>query len=121
MLSLSMQGENTTMALFQIMADAMRDKDADAFLAHVSDDFQFVRHQNGTVLNRDEMAEMMSRMMASGDWSVSDQRCLYENDDILVEHSIMSFPDGTREAVMAVNLKKDGKITRLETGATPLK
>jgi len=32
----------------------------------------------------------------------------------------MTFGDGTKEAVMVVELKKDGKIIRTETGATPL-
>jgi hypothetical protein len=38
----------------------------------------------------------------------------------MVEHSFMTFPDGTSEAVMVVNLLKDGKIIRTETGATPI-
>ena len=49
-----------------------------------------------------------------------DQRCLYENEDILVEHSVMDFPDGTREAVLHAHMLKDGKIIRTETGATPV-
>ena len=48
------------------------------------------------------------------------QRCIYENEDILVVHSVNDYPDGTREAVLAAYTLKDGKITRLETGATPL-
>jgi hypothetical protein len=51
----------------------------------------------------------------------SKQRCLYENDEIMVEHSFMKFPDGTSEAVLVVNYIKDGKIIRVETGATPVK
>jgi len=51
----------------------------------------------------------------------SKQRCLYENDEIMVEHSFMKFPDGTSEAVLVVNHIKDGKIIRVETGATPVK
>jgi len=35
-------------------------------------------------------------------------------------HSINDYPDGTREAVVAVYRLKDGKIGRLETGATLL-
>jgi hypothetical protein len=31
---------------------------------------------------------------------------------------MMDFPDGTREAVMAVHTKKDGKLIRTETGAS---
>ena len=51
----------------------------------------------------------------------SNERCIYENDDIIVLHQFMKFPDGTSEAVMVVNMKKDGKIIRAETGATPIK
>jgi hypothetical protein len=46
---------------------------------------------------------------------------LYENNEILVMHQMMNFPDGTSEAVMIVNNLKDGKIIRAETGATPIK
>jgi len=49
---------------------------------------------------------------------IREPRCIYENDELLVEHSVMDFPDGTTEAVMAVHTKKDGKIIRTETGAT---
>jgi len=47
-------------------------------------------------------------------------RCVYENDDILVQHALMSYPDDTKEAVMMVAMLKDGKTIRMETGATPL-
>jgi hypothetical protein len=48
------------------------------------------------------------------------QRCIYENDDILVEHAFSEFPSGDKEAVMMVSLKKNGLIWRTETGATPV-
>jgi hypothetical protein len=44
----------------------------------------------------------------------------YENDEILVSHDFMSYPDDTKEAVMMVCMLKDGQIIRMETGATPL-
>ena len=47
------------------------------------------------------------------------RRLIYENDEIIVSHSILDGPMG-RNAVMLVRLVKDGKITRLETGSTPL-
>ena len=43
------------------------------------------------------------------------------NDDVLVEHSNMSFPDGSKEAVLAVWTKRKDKFVRAETGATPIK
>ena len=36
----------------------------------------------------------------------------------MVDHSFMSYPDDTREAVMLVAMIKDGKIIKMETGAT---
>jgi hypothetical protein len=32
----------------------------------------------------------------------------------------MTFPNETRDAVMFVAMKEDGKIKRIETGSTPL-
>ena len=45
-------------------------------------------------------------------------RCLYENDEILVSHEFMSYPVGTREAVIGGAKLKDHKITCFESGAT---
>ncbi len=70
-------------------------------------------------MNKAEIGEMLKRMMGSGG-TMGSRRCIYENDDILVVHSVNDYPDGTREAVLAAYTLKDGKITRLETGATPL-
>ncbi len=39
----------------------------------------------------------------------------------MIEHFFMKFPDGTSEAVLVVNHLKDGKVLRVETGATPIK
>jgi hypothetical protein len=48
-------------------------------------------------------------------------RCIYENDDILVEHFVMRFPDGTWESVLVVNTLENGQVIRQETGATLMK
>ena len=45
-------------------------------------------------------------------------RCIYENDDILVMHGIGHFPDGTKEAIMSVHILSNGKIIKTESGAT---
>ena len=98
----------------------MHGQDPDKYVGLLHDDFQFVRHQSGTTMDKAAMTDMIRRMAASGGMAVHDQRCLYENADIVVEHAVMDFPDGTREAVMAVHMLKDGKIIRTETGATPV-
>ena len=57
-------------------------------------------------------------------WALSDDinrdkvRIVYENDEIGVEHSFVTFSDGNIQAVMAVFKFKDGQIISLETGAT---
>ena len=45
---------------------------------------------------------MVTGMMANDKFIHDNTRCVYENDDILVEHSFMSYPDDTREAVMMI-------------------
>ena len=45
-------------------------------------------------------------------------RVIYENDEIGVEHSFVTFKDGNVQAVMAVLKYKDGKVIEFETGAT---
>jgi ketosteroid isomerase-like protein len=108
------------MAIFEKMHAAVANNDADAYLALYGDDAVFVRHQSGTEMDKAHFAEMIRRMMASDRMKMGDRRCLYENDDILVVHSVNDYPDGSREAVLMACLKKDGKIVRVETGATPL-
>jgi hypothetical protein len=106
------------MSVYQAIETAMTDPEKYIGLLH--DEFQFVRHQSGTTMDKAAMADLIRGMVASGRMAVHDQRCLYENEDILVEHSVMDFPDGTREAVLHVHMLKDGKIIRTETGATPV-
>ena len=50
-----------------------------------------------------------------------DYRVIYENDEIRVAHRFNEYPDGSKEALMSVHTIRDGQVTRLETGATPLK
>ena len=71
-------------------------------------------------MNREQMAEMMKMMMANEKVVIRNSRCIYENDDVLVEHSVMDFPDGTTEAVLSAHSLKNGQIVRTETGATLL-
>jgi len=64
---------------------------------------------------------MLRGFMSSDKVVVHSHRCLYENDEVFVDHSVMDFADGTREAVLSFNRLKDGKIVQSETGATPIK
>ena len=108
------------MALYDTLSKALDEKDAGMYTDLFHEDYEFVRHQNGTSMHREQMVEMMKMMMANEKVVIRDARCVYENEEILVEHSVMDFPDGTTEAVMAVPMLQDGKIIRTETGATPM-
>ena len=58
----------------------------------------------------DELEPIMSRWLMGT--KRNKRRCLYENDEIVVEHFIADFQDGTREAVLTVHLLKDGLLWR---------
>jgi len=107
------------MSLFEKLEAARKAQDTDAYAELMDDDCVFVRHKDGTTMAKPEITAMLRRMMEGGG-AFGDTRLIYENDDILVVHSINDYPDGTREAVLAAYTLKDGKILRLETGATLL-
>jgi hypothetical protein len=79
-----------------------------------------VQIRSGRQSGKPRFAEMIGKMMASDRTVMGSRRCLYENDDILVVHSVNDYPDGTREAVLMACTVKDGRIRRVETGATPI-
>ena len=108
------------MAIFEKISAAMASRDADAYLNMYADDAVFVRHQTNTTMAKPQFAEMIRKMLASDKTNMGSRRRIYENDDILVLHSINDYPDGTREAVLMACTLKDGKISRTETGATLL-
>jgi uncharacterized protein (TIGR02246 family) len=108
------------MAIFDRMNKALEDHDAKAYLDLYADDAVFVRHQSGTTMDKPRFADLIRKMMASEKTAMGARRKIYENEDILVVHSINDYPDGTREAVLMALSLKDGKISRVETGATPL-
>lgn len=109
------------MSLYKTLKAATDNRDVNAYLDHLHDDFVFVRHQSGTEVNKDEWTPTLRAMMEHPTLEIANDRCLYENDEIMVTHQMMKFPDGTSEAVLIVNTLKDGKIIRVETGATPIK
>ena len=48
------------------------------------------------------------------------RRLVYENDQIIVSHSILKFPSGNKDATLLVRLVKDGKFISEIAGATPM-
>jgi hypothetical protein len=108
------------MSIYEKLDTAIENNDAKAYADLLHDDFQFVRHATNTAMTKSEWVKVISNMMESGKVTRSNSRCIYENDDVLVSHSLVSFPDGSSEAVLVCFTLSNGKIIRSETGATPL-
>jgi ketosteroid isomerase-like protein len=106
------------MSVYEKWSTAIANRDAEALAACLHDDYTFLRHQSGTTMNKSQMADMLSGFMSNDGVVVDSQRCLYENDEVMVEHSVIKFADGSREAVIGFNRLKDGLIVHTETGAT---
>ena len=93
---------------------ALEEKDKTAMNEVLHDDHKFTMHSSGKVLTKSDVIA----------WAMSDDinrdkvRVIYENDEIGIEHSFVTFKDGNVQAVMAVLKYKDGKVIEFETGAT---
>ena len=104
------------MSILKRYTDAIDKKDEATMNELLHDDFKFTMHKSGNSLGK---AEVIKWAM-SGDINQDKTRVVYENDEVGVHHSLVTFNDGNVEAVMAVYRYKDGKIVSLETGATPI-
>ena len=104
------------MSILKRYTDAINNKDEATMNELLHDDFKFTMHKSGNSLGK---ADVIKWAM-SGDINQDKVRVVYENDEVGVHHSLVTFNDGNVEAVMAVYRYKDGKIVSLETGATPM-
>mgnify|MGYP000004470426 FL=1 len=107
--------------LYKKMKLADKNRDINAFMELVHDDFVFVRNQNGADVDRAGLYESRKMIYANDKVTREKERCIYENEDIIVEHLVMTFPNDTKEAVMGVWTKKDGKLICFENEGTPIK
>ena len=58
------------MAIYDTISKAIEEKDAGMYTDLLHEDYEFVRHQTGTSMHREQMVEMMNMMMASSVVSV---------------------------------------------------
>ena len=108
------------MSLHKKLMQICHDRDLSGYLDMLHDDFTVVFHKSGNSFSKEEWSSMVAGMFDDEKFIFESSRCVYENSEIMVDHSFMSYPDGTREAVMLVAKIKDGKILHIETGATSL-
>ena len=102
------------MSILEKYNNAQMNKDEAAMNEILHDDYKFTMHASGNVITNQDVIK----------WAMSDDinrdkvRIIYENDEIGVEHSFVTFSDGNTQAVMAIFKFKDGQIISFETGAT---
>ena len=102
------------MSILEKYNKAMSEKDEAVMREVLHDDFKFTMHASGNVLTKEDVI----KWAMSDDFNREKVRIIYENDEIGVEHSFVTFKDGNTQAVMGVFKYQDGKIISLETGAT---
>ena len=102
------------MSMLEKINKALEQKDEASLQDILHDDYKFTMHSSGIVLSKDDVI----KWAMSGDINREKVRIIYENDEIGVEHSFVTFEDGNTQAVMGVYKYQDGKIISLETGAT---
>ena len=104
------------MSILEKYNKAMSEKDETAMNEIIHDDYKFTMHSSGKTLSKSDVI----KWGMSGDINRDKVRIIYENDEIGVEHSFVTFNDGNTEAVMGVFKFKDGKVISFETGATKI-
>ena len=105
------------MSILEKYEKVFLEKDEAGMNEILHDDFKFTMHSTGNVLSKSDVIG----------WAMSDDiteervRILYENDEIGVNHAVVTFKsDGNVQGVLAFLKFKDGKIWRQETGASNL-
>ncbi len=103
------------MSVIKKLWEAEETKDLNKFNEVISEDFVWIKHSTGEEIGRD----VLSKWFMSNDAPISENnRIIYENDQIGVAHSFVTFTDGSKQSVLVVYTIKGGKIIRSETGAT---
>ena len=105
------------MSLLEKWGKALDNLDMNSLDEIYHDDYEFTLHSAGKILSKQDVIDWV----ASDDIVTSNNRILYENDEIGVNHAVVTFKsDGNVQGVLAFLRFKDGKIWRQETGASNL-
>ena len=101
------------MSVYKNIISSFHDCSVQNYLNLLHEDYVFIRHQSGQKVSKTEWTPVVTGMfdaMREEKLKFEENRCIYENEDILVMHSIGHFPDGTKKAIMAVYKLSNGKI-----------
>ena len=109
------------MSLYEKLIKTFENCNVEAYLNLLDENYVFIRHQSNQEVKKNDWKQTVTGMfeaMKKGNLKFENNRCIYENEEILVMHSIGHFPDNTKEAIIAVHILLDGKIIKTESGAT---
>ena len=106
------------MSILEKLNKAIMEKDGAAAGELVHDDYKMFSHLKGEYVHMGKAG--MVEAVSKGMMSPAKYRILFENDEIGVDHSYVTYQDGYTEALMCCWKFKDGKIIEVETGATKL-
>ena len=105
------------MSILEKWAKAVDDRDISTMGELMHDDYEFTLHSAGKILYKQDVLDWV----AMDDIVATNNRILYENDEIGVNHAVVTFKsDGNVQGVLAFFRFKNGKIFRQETGASNL-
>jgi|TARA_X000000368_G_scaffold307561_1_gene245604 hypothetical protein len=104
-------------SILEKWAKAVDDRDISTMSELMHDDYEFTLHSAGKILYKQDVLDWV----AMDDIVATNNRILYENDEIGVNHAVVTFKsDGNVQGVLAFFRFKNGKIFRQETGASNL-
>ena len=105
------------MSILEKWTKAVDDRDISTMSELMHDDYEFTLHSAGKILYKQDVLDWV----AMDDIVATNNRILYENDEIGVNHAVVTFKsDGNVQGVLAFFRFKNGKIFRQETGASNL-
>ena len=84
----------------------------------MTDDWTMVMHSSGKSLSKEFALKYYKGKFSKPEAPMEKLRCVAEAANVCVSHSFNKFPNGTVDAIMYVQLLKDGKCFRTETGST---
>ena len=108
------------MPLHKKLIQTIAVRDRDTYLDLLHEEFTITFRKSGNSFSQEEWTSLAAKMLANKKFIHEFSRSIYENDDMLIQHNVMSYPGNTREAVMLAAVLKIGKIIHMESGATPL-
>ncbi len=102
------------MSILEKWGKALDSRNEDSMDDCIHDDYKFTLHSAGKILSKSEVIAWGM----SGDINRDKVRILFENDEVGVEHEIVTFVDGSTQTVLAFFTIKDVIVYAQWAGAS---